>query len=630
MKNLDFYKILDDDLQHIISTRLDAKLIAKLKQDQQKKSFALLVWFLSFYSDISHVDQYITDGNQDSSCDIILDLVDSQGTKTFYIVQSKWNSESNCTGELDSTEVKSFLSDFQTVIRGERSSSSNSKFNARYKDLSTHIRKNGAVKAIFLCLKNRCKTTADNIQSTKNAIGGSIDIECFDINRIKTDYISKVFKGAIPPNPLNSIYSPELEKIRLSVARDDSASRNQIFLRAPFEAHVFCVKPSMIHQLVEKYGVSLFEKNVRNPLSKTPINREIENTLKNNPSYFWYYNNGITAITRSIPAVSPQSEEFEVIGLQIINGAQTAYSVYNALKECSVEQRALIDAETRIIFRLLKSGGTDFDLKVTKFTNSQNPVSDRDFWSNDPIQEKIQSFFYETKIWYERRAGEFRKPPAGVIVVPNTLIASAYLAFWLGDPVGVIDAAIRRQSKKGDMIFTSHKENEKGLYERIYNEQTDSVAVFAAFCMFDLLTDDKRYGPTEVFFSNGFHILAISKAVLRKYLREKYDSKINLAEFIMRKYSGEDTILLRKIISYSSTLMKDEIERNEEGEMRRQTFINLVTKKSHFDVLLEQVELKQLDTEAVDSIELIEESDIDELNEQEVDEIEESQDEWLG
>jgi hypothetical protein len=630
MKNLDFYRILDDKLQQIISTRLDEKLVARLKQDQQKKSFALLVWFLSFYSDISHVDQYITDGNQDSSCDIILDLVDSQGTKFFYVVQSKWNSESNCTGDLSSIEVKSFLSDFQAVIRGEKSTSSNSKFNARYKDLTAHIRRNGAVKAIFLCLKNRCKTTTDNIQSTKNAIGGKVDIECFDINRIKTDYISKVHKGAIPPNPLNSIYSPEYEKIRLSVARDDSASRNQIFLRAPFEAYVFCIKPSMIHQLVERYGVSLFEKNVRNPLSKTPINKEIENTLKNNPSYFWYYNNGITAITRSIPEVSPQSEEFEVIGLQIINGAQTAYSIYNALKGCSVEQRDLIDAETRIIFRLLKSGGTDFDLKVTKFTNSQNPVSDRDFWSNDPIQERIQSYFYETRIWYERRAGEFRNLPAGVQVVPNTFIASAYLAFWLGDPVGVIDSAIGRRFKKGDMIFTSHKENEKGLYERIFNEQTDSIAVFASFCMFDLLTYDKEYGTTEIFFSNWFHILAISKAVLRKFLKVKTEGKVNLAEFIARRYSENDTDLLPRVISYSSNLMWDEIGRNEGKVKQRQTFINLITKKSHFDVLLEQVELQPLDPVAVESIELIEQNDIDELEEQEVDEIEERQDEWFG
>jgi hypothetical protein len=625
MKNIDFYKILDAELESIIKGRLDRRLIARLKQDQQKKSYALLVWFLSFYSDIASVDQYITDGSQDSSCDIILDLTDSQGVKTFYVVQSKWNSESNCTGELDSTDFKSFLSDFQTVIRGERTNSGNAKFNARYKALTEHIRSNGAVKAIFLSLKNRCAVITDNIRSTKNAIGGNVDIECFDINRIKIDYISKIFKGALPPNPLNSIYSPEYERIRLSVARDDSANRNQIFLRTPFEAHVFCVKPSMIHRLVERYGVSLFDKNVRNPLEKSSINREIANTLRNNPSYFWYYNNGITAITRSIPEVSPQSDEFEVIGLQIINGAQTAYSIYNALKSCPIEQRDLIDKETRVIFRLLKSGGTDFDLKVTRFTNSQNPVSDRDFWSNDPIQERIQSYFYETKIWYERRAGEFKKPPPGVQVVPNMFIANAYLAFWLGDPVGVIDAAVRRQSKKGDLIFTSHKENEKGLYERILNEHTDSKAVFASFCMLDLLTDAEGYELPNLVLTNGFHMLAISKVILKKYLKDAFSDKVNMAEFIARRYSDDDTDLLKKVISYSSTLMKDEIERNEGNEMQREKFINLMTKKSHFEVLLEQVELMKLDVSAVESVEIIEVSNIDELEEDEVEEIEVNQ-----
>jgi hypothetical protein len=626
MKNLDFYKILDADLVKIIAERLDKKLLNKLRQEQQKKAYALLIWFLGFYSDIANIDQYITDGNEDFSCDIILALTDSQGIKTFYVVQSKWNNEANCTKELNSTEFKSFLSDFQMVIRGERGDSTNDKFNARFNDLADHVRSNGAVKGIFLSLKNQCASIADNIESTKNAIGGKVSIECFDINRIKIDYISKAFKRSIPPNPLNSVYSPEYEKIRLSVVRDDKAKRNHIFLHAPFEAHVFCVKPSLIHRLVDRYGVSLFEKNVRNPLKDSSINIEIENTLKNNPSYFWYYNNGITAITRSIPEVSPQSHEFEVIGLQIINGAQTAYSIYNALESCSVEQRDLIDAETRIIFRLLKSGGTDFDMKVTKFTNSQNPVSDRDFWSNDPIQEKIQRYFYETKIWYERRSGEFRKKPSGVQVVPNTFIASAYLAFWLGDPVGVFDAAVQRQSKKGDMIFTSHKENEKGLYEHIFNEHTSSRAVYASFCMFDLLTDNRGFEPSDIFLSNGFHILAISKVILEKYLKDKFEGQVNVAEFIARRYGDEDSDLLRKVISYSSTLMRDEIERNQEKEKQRRTFINLITKKSHLDVLLEQVELQRLDASAIEAVELIAENDFEQLEDEEVDEIEETQD----
>ncbi|MEY3400634.1 MAG: hypothetical protein RLZZ86_237 [Cyanobacteriota bacterium] len=42
--------------------------------------------------------------------------------------------------------------------------------------------------------------------------------------------------------------------------------------------------------------------------------------------------------------------------------------------------------ESLVTLRLLKSGGKDFDLNVTRYTNSQNPVDDRDFCANDDIQ----------------------------------------------------------------------------------------------------------------------------------------------------------------------------------------------------------------------------------------------------
>lgn len=95
--------------------------------------------------------------------------------------------------------------------------------------------------------------------------------------------------------------------------------------------------------------------------------------------------------------------------MQIINGAQTAYSIYSAYKECNDEQRAILDEEVKITFRLLKSGGDEFDLKVTKYTNSQNPVNDRDFWSNDPVQQSLQNYFFATSFWYEKEKVNLKK-----------------------------------------------------------------------------------------------------------------------------------------------------------------------------------------------------------------------------
>lgn len=87
----------------------------------------------------------------------------------------------------------------------------------------------------------------------------------------------------------------------------------------------------------------------------------------------------MTAITYLLPEIRNEAEIATVTGLQIINGAQTVYSIYKAYKDASPVKRQIMDSESFVTLRILKSGGKDFDLNVTRFTNSQNPVSDRDF-----------------------------------------------------------------------------------------------------------------------------------------------------------------------------------------------------------------------------------------------------------
>ena len=599
MRNEEFYKILDNQLDTVIAN-FPVELASKLKQENQKKSHALLVWFLNFYSKISNVEDFITDGHGDNSCDIILDKVNSQGERVFYLVQSKWNAERNCNGHFEQDVLKSFLSDAQSILRGDKKNTENSKFNSRYKSLKEHVLNNGEVKVIYLTLKNSCKEFLDNVNSFKAQMGGRISVESFDINRLKLDYIDREYKKSAPPSPLDKVYSPEFEKIIIRVARDDE--RNSIKIEKPFEGYVFNVKPKIIHELVDRYGVSLFDKNVRNPLMSSSINNEIISSLKNNPSYFWYYNNGITGITRSIPPIGSQAENFEITGLQVINGAQTAYSIYLAYSEASHEEREIMDSEARITFRLLKSGGKDFDLKVTRYTNSQNPVSDRDFWSNDEIQQRIQNYFYTTNVWYEKRAGEFRKTPKDIVKVANSYVASAYLAFELSDPVSVFEASISRDHQDIDLIFTSHKDNQDGLYEKIFNKNTSELAMFASFCMLDILTDIEGFDLERLFFSNGFHILAMSRVVLEKYLSDKFKDNLNVHEFVKRRYLDDDTEIIKKCFHYASKFMKKEIESAGNQEKESENVINIMTKHAHFELLLEKLRIDNVVAEDIDSI----------------------------
>ena len=611
MKNIDFYNVLDEELNIIIKD-YDEKLKQKLKQEQQKKSHAFMIWFLNFYSGITNIESFITDGHDDNSCDIILDKNNSQGDKVFYLVQSKWNASKNCNGDFESEVLKSYLSDVQSVLRGDKEESKNSKFNKRYQELLEHIKSNGEVKVLYLTLKNNCEKADANIKSFEATFGGKVSVDSFDINRLKLDYIDRNYKKSSPPNPLEKVYSPEFEKITLSIVKDDE--RNFLKVNRPFDAHVFNILPKTIFQLVERYGVSLFDKNVRNPLVSSSINKEIVNSLKNDPSLFWYYNNGITAISRAIPAISTQAESFQVTGLQIINGAQTAYSIYLAYLESSPEEREIIDSEARITLRLLKSGGKDFDLKVTKYTNSQNPVSERDFWSSDQIQTNIQNYFYSTNVWYEKRSGEFRKKPKNVLKVPNNVVASAYLAFWLSKPVSVFEAAIIRERMGTDLIFTSHKENPDGLYETIFNKETTEEDVFASFCIFDIFTDASSFDPEDIHFSNCFHMLAVSKVILQKYLGIKFGKNVNLSSYIIKSYKSDDFKAIKQCFRFASALMKNEIEAVETEDEEREVIVNLMTKNSHFEILMEKVNKLTISAEDIDNLETgaIDESELDE------------------
>lgn len=260
MKTDLFYSLLDQDFSEIIQKEISGELKNKLKQDNQKKSYAFMHWFLDFYANINNTSEYIVDGNGDNSCDIILDRPDNDGERIFYLIQSKWNTKSNSTGTIDKDEVKSFLSDAQSIIKGDKEKTQNILFNKRYDALLAHIRQNGAVRIIFLSLKNSSNEINSNIKSLEELIGGKIRVDVFDINKIKRDYIARKFKRQMPPNPLENITNPEFEEITINISRPTSGVSDHIKIDAPFEAHVFTVRPSFIEGLVDKYGFSLFEK----------------------------------------------------------------------------------------------------------------------------------------------------------------------------------------------------------------------------------------------------------------------------------------------------------------------------------------------------------------------------------
>ncbi|CAF30037.1 AIPR family protein [Methanococcus maripaludis] len=462
MLNADFYKVIDTELEKIIADPKNAEHFEKLKQPNQKKSHAFLIWFLNFYGEYYSVKNLITDGPNDNSCDIIFPRKNSFGEDVYYVVQSKWNTIGKIHEKNDSSDVKKALADFSTILEDGITKFPNNKFKDQYRKLMKHIRNNKEVRFIFLSLSEYNDDVNDVVSGFKT--GNGTDILFLDINNIKKDYIEREYKDNSLNNPLEYYYDPYESEITLNIERfgnHDCIDLNDLDLHS----YVFIITPKTIHELFKKYRTGLFNKNVRNPLKNSEHNQKIEETLKTCPNRFWYYNNGITAITKNAGKLNNKiSQLITLNGLQVINGAQTVYSIYDAYDKANKSRREVLDKNVKILFRLIESSDEPLNLEITRYTNSQNKILSSDFMANDEIQIRLQNESFNGTFWYERKRGEFVNNPEGVRIIDSRLIARDYITFHLQK---LQDALYNYNN-----VFKSHKEDKNGIYEKIFNENT--------------------------------------------------------------------------------------------------------------------------------------------------------------
>lgn len=607
MVTRDFYDIIDKELNALLLKYKDDKFLKKHKSaTNNQKSYALLIWFLDFYGKKSNYNQYITDGDNDSSCDIVFDNTDVHGNKVFYIVQSKWNNADNSEKATDKDEILKALNDFETILRGEKKDV-NDKLSTKLEELDVHLRNNGDVKFIFLSLGKYINNADDNIKSFVNNQDRT-KFEVIDINRLKVDYIDRKYKKIDPTNPLENYHNPEESPVTIEIERISAKSANFIKIEKPFEAYVCLLKPKTIFELFEKFGFSLFYKNVRNPLIQSQFNTEIEKTTLEEPAYFWYYNNGITAITYLLPPIRSQAEKVDLVGLQIINGAQTVYSIYRAYKSASPTKRSQIDGEALVTLRLLKSGGKKFDLNVTRFTNSQNPVDDRDFCANDEIQVALQIASFNSKYWFEKRRGEFREVPEDVKPIPNFVFANVYLAYQLQDPVSVFKNGQQEQKSGKNLLFVSHQDDKDGLYEKIFNEDTKFEDMLCAFYVFNVVDETTPFSFAQTFKTNLYHLLALFKVAFTKYLKSKYNEKINVNLKIIKLFEEGDKEIILKTFKYLNEFVDKQIEVENNDKKTMEKLVKFLTTLSHYEKIKELLEDTEIKAEDIDNI-IIEKND---------------------
>jgi hypothetical protein len=190
-----------------------------------------------------------------------------------------------------------------------------------------------------------------------------------------------------------------------------------------FKSYLCIIPGSLLANIYDKYGSSLLEGNVRSFLStKVAVNKKIRTTILQCPEWFFAYNNGISSTAMNVRIESTPHGQFLVFAkdFQIINGGQTTASLSNArFKDKADISTVFVQMKLTVIERQIENEASELVQNISRSSNSQNKVSDADFFSTHPFHVQMErcslrlyaraigGLQYDTKWFYERARGQY-------------------------------------------------------------------------------------------------------------------------------------------------------------------------------------------------------------------------------
>lgn len=198
----------------------------------------------------------------------------------------------------------------------------------------------------------------------------------------------------------------------------------------------------------------LFDENIRGYLGLDGgFNRQIQQSaLSDDNHLFWYLNNGITIIAKDFTHQAVRGSKIRLTDFQIVNGAQTSYSLFNAFKSNPDKLRQVV-----LLVKIFASSRDDISEIIAIATNSQARIAPRDLKANDGIQKKIGAAFEDNGLLYERKKNQFEANESR-LKVDSLKLGQAIVAYNLEEP---------HQAKTvSDEIFGNQ-------YSRVFSEKLD-------------------------------------------------------------------------------------------------------------------------------------------------------------
>lgn len=437
------------------------KLLEKIREKYELDNIhdALLLWFGEnyFYLDPEDIKDRIVRDSHAEGIDGI--FVDEKQFNLLFVQGETVSQLDNTQNNFSETKLKSTLQGARFLLKGDYKSKITPELE-NYTDEYHEFDKTGNYKTKILFIILKQKPVGDKFIEDFKREFPEVDVIFFDFDFIKNYYIKEyLVSRALPP-----------DKISFQVLK------NLLKKDEPYKARVFTAKAEELARLYNDHKERIFQQNVRFSLGlkSKSINEQILETARSDDKSknFWYFNNGINIVCSKL---KPTTNE-KIVNLykaQIINGAQTTYSLYEAFKNGELK------GDTEVLIRAIETTDKDFTDLVTLYTNSQNAIRLRDLCSNDDIQTKNQKILKDTyNYFYERKRGEFdslyptKEAKKGAfgddyedIIISNEKAAQAFLAMFENMPA-------EAKSQKARIFM----KDEGGFYKKAFNIRDEILA----------------------------------------------------------------------------------------------------------------------------------------------------------
>lgn len=360
-----------------------------------------VLWFVRAFltEDDEHAEKALCGGKDDKGIDAV--MVDAD-TKNVFIIQGKYREQVDRKSEkrndiLNFADLASILSgeaeQFAHFCEGLLESVKERLVRARRQILSEHYN----LQLFYVTLGRCSESLTREAEHHLRPANCSASIDIFTGRRVLLllkDYLD----GVAPPVP----------SLDLEMEGGDGIEVMSIFHRrdtkVDIESWVFSMTSQGLAELFEHSRDRLFARNIRGFLGSTEINRGMEATLKKEPEFFWYYNNGVTIICDDADEVSSHGKHIlHVRNPQVINGQQTTRTLSKFALQAP---KASVTVRVIRVSRDAKYDANRFDTLVSHIvqaTNWQNAILPSDLISNDQQQIRIERELRKLNYWYIRK-----------------------------------------------------------------------------------------------------------------------------------------------------------------------------------------------------------------------------------